>query len=241
MELIKERWSGKSGVQIAIVLGAVLSFLIGYAWLNASPASRGSDTSPITRKAKDMGGITNSTAAKAAMMDKAEQRKMHEENVKGWEKVDSIAKAAQMVPFELRGPNSSLTGESNAVYIDDHGGLLPASVHAYFGDDPMNGISYTAEISTEKFDPALTVAEMVAAKERGELKTNNVPYVVDVNGYAGMAWEPGFNLINGEEHAKGGVVRWQDKEGVIYQLGDTNREGGTPVKELLKIARSMGK
>jgi hypothetical protein len=189
---------------------------------------------------KDLGGITNSAAAKAVSMNEAGRRKQFKEWEKDQRTVPSIADAAPLLPFRLKAPSSVGLGTLYKVYVDDHGGEAPASVQVFYGD-PLDGINYSAEMFSETFDPQKNVAAMVAEKESGALKTDSVPFLVDVNGYKGKAWEPGYNLINGETHPRPGHVMWQEADGVVYTIRGTRGETSTTVETLLEIASSMGR
>lgn len=160
--------------------------------------------------------------------------------VNGKKPFSSAEEASKELPFKLKLPNSRAVGKLNGIFVDKQGGELPPFALVFYGDDdPVNGISLSARLDEQKFDAKAYVDQMVASKEAGELKSDNVPFLVDINGNPGSAQEPGYNVLGSEKRSRPGGISWEDDNGIFYILGGTSGDNTTSVETLLEIARSI--
>lgn len=181
-----------------------------------------------------------SFSAKALMRSMDEKHARYAVWAKDKEEFASAEDSAKKLPYKLKIPtDTSKIGKPSKVYVDWHQGQAKPTVYLFYGADFVTGLRLIVELNPTKFDPQRSVSEMVAAKQRDELKTNNVPFMTEVNGYPAMAWEPGYNLIEGDRFPKTGSIMWQEDDGVQYNLNGTAGQNATSVGELLSIANSI--
>lgn len=203
---------------------------------------RGSIAKTPVARARSKGGSAPSTAARMLFMGGPSRARWNSMN----DLFLSADEASKRLGFDLKMPKSPAVGklygifvpkdardEATIVYGDHDGPTETETLHVH-----GQGITIDVQKLDHTYDPKPFHDAMVAAKQRGDLKSNNVPFSIDVNGAPGSGWEPGYNLIRGEKLPKLGSLSWEDN-GVLYTVSGTSGEDGTSVKELLEIARSI--
>ncbi len=178
---------------------------------------------------------------KAPGMDTESRREMFKEWVKNQEVFDGPADAAQELTFKLKLPKTPALGKPSGIYVEKDEVKEDRVVTVHYGNPGagIEGISVSANKFPEKIDFQSWVQQAESDKKNDILKANNTPFLVEVNGFQGWAWEPGYNVIGENKAPKYGFVQWQEDDGVVYNVTGTVGPDGTSVKELMEIANTM--
>lgn len=171
-----------------------------------------------------------------AMDEAARRERFNEWSANDANSFPTAAAATADLAFTLRVPKLESLG-APAIYVEKSDVKEERIAYIYYGD-PVDGISVKA-LRFQPMDFQALIANEVESKEKGYLKSENVPFSIKVNGYDGLAWEPGNNVLNGFKQPKPGFVQWQEPDGVTYTIGGTWGSNGTTTQELLEIAATM--
>lgn len=146
--------------------------------------------------------------------------------------------AAKKLPFALKMPDASLVESPAIIYVRPGRKNVPTEAHVVFGDGP----AYTVQLIAVKV-PKQKLSAQVNGRYRGlggRLSTFDKEWrLADINGNEAKVIEPGLdNSGQVYQSDRPGIVYWWDG-GVHYVLYGTSGPDGTPLPELLAIARSM--
>ena len=147
---------------------------------------------------------------------------------------DTVQEANSAAPPELRGkvrePKDTLGGSPEEIYIPkQRGELIPKVIIDY-----SNDMRVRSEYQERKQDYKALAEYLVGLDEQGYGKHSSQAYPVKVAGYDGIALEPGFQEIWGEEEQYPGYLKWQDDDNIEFLVA-----GDLSVDKLMQVANSM--
>ncbi len=203
-----------------------------------------STTQDAAKSRKNAAVVANSIGAKHYKLSPDQQREKFEELLTSPDFLhfDSLEEASPELPFELHDPKyPGLQGKSVTVLITSDERKEDRAVSIYYGD-PVNPVLFVSASRALVKDPNAfydgLLEQYRTDKEKGYLKSDSLPRMINVKGHKGLGSQPGYNLIGNAREPRPGFVSFM-ADGVLYKVFGTTGENGTGLEELMNIAESL--
>ena len=170
-----------------------------------------------------------------ALPDNARQE-MFDSMADGLWSIKTVEEAGSLLPFAFSIPDQTLIGDATLIYVTKSEPYYRQLGIHY--EDGINGIRFSAILEPNKPDFREHANKLKDEIEAGINKADKIPSLINIESYPAFALEPGYNLIDGDQVPRIGVVEWW-KDGVLYNLYGTRGPDGTSLGELINIAKSV--
>lgn len=153
------------------------------------------------------------------------------EKLERWgKKANSIPDAARLAMYNAKVPSESLKREIIGIYVGEAPVGEKPAVTILFN----NGLHINQRKDNVKPDYNKLLEEMEQHKKDGIYLADSLPKLIEINGNKGLAYEPGYNNINGEKEPRPGVITWYE-DGTYYEIYGENIN----TNDLLQVAKSL--